>query len=78
MFPYGIRFSVTDQKKIFQKKRIRISEFVVDETLVKTGNEYVLQWIAIEPSDKIILDIRILIERNMLVAEQFLKNSIRK
>ncbi|CAN5350895.1 hypothetical protein BH18THE2_BH18THE2_10680 [soil metagenome] len=32
MFPYGIRFSVTDQKKIFKKKRIRISEFVVDET----------------------------------------------
>ncbi len=28
-------------EKIFQKKRIRISEFVVDETLVKAGNEYV-------------------------------------
>jgi transposase-like protein len=37
-----------------------------------------LQWIAIELSDKIILDIRISIERNMLVAEQFLQNSIRK
>lgn len=76
MFPFGIESSGTDQK-ILQKKRLTF-QFVVDETLVKTGNEYVLQWIAIEPSDKIILDIRISIERNMLVAEQFLQNSIRK
>ena len=60
-------------EKIFQKKRIRISEFVVDETLAKAGNEYVWLWIAIQPSDKIILGIRISIERNMLVAKQFLK-----
>jgi DDE domain len=78
MFPYGIGFSSTDQKKIFQKKRIRVSKFIVDETLVKAGNEYIWLWIAIEPIDKIILGIRISIERNMLVAEQFLQNLIRK
>jgi transposase-like protein len=67
-------------EKIFQKKRIRVSEFIVDETLVKaSGNEYIWLWIAIEPIDKIILGgILISIERNMLVAEQFLQNLIRK
>ena len=75
MFPYGIGFgSGYRPEKIFQKKRIRVSEFIVDETLVKAGNEYIWLWIAIEPIDKIILGIRISIERNMLVAEQFLQN----
>ena len=31
-----------------------------------------------EPTDKTILDIRISIERNMLVAEQFIQSLIRK
>ena len=66
-------------EKIFQKKSIRVSEFIIDETLVKAGNEYVWLWIiAIEPLDRKILGIRISIERNMLIAEQFLQNLIRK
>ena len=65
-------------EKIFQKKRIRVSEFIIDETLVKAGNEYVWLWIAIEPLDRRIFGIRISIERNMLIAEQFLQNLIRK
>jgi putative transposase len=65
-------------EKIFQKKSIRVSEFIIDETLVKAGNEYVWQWIAIEPLDRRILGILISIERNMLIAEQFLQNLIRK
>ena len=73
MFPYGIGSSGIDQK-ILQKKRIRTSQFIVDEILVKAGIEDVSPWIAIEPSDKIIPGIRTSIERNMLVAEQFLQN----
>ena len=65
-------------EKIFQKKSIRVSEFIIDETLVKAGNEYVWLWIAIEPLDRRILGIHISIERNMLIAEQFLQNLIRK
>ncbi len=49
MFPYGIGL-----EKIFQKKRIRIPEFIVVEILAKAGNEDVSPWIAIELSDKII------------------------
>ena len=65
-------------EKIFQKKSIRVSEFIIAETLVKAGNEYVWLWIAIEPLDRRILGIPISIERNMLIAEQFLQNLIRK
>jgi putative transposase len=35
-------------------------------------------WVAIEPRDKMILDIRISLERSMLVAEQFIQSLIRK
>ena len=61
-------------KKIIQIKR-KVSEFIiVDETLLKVGENYVWLWIAIEPIDKIIvLGIRISIERSMLEAEQFIQ-----
>ena len=52
-----------DWKKYFKKKKIRKSEFIVDETLVKAGNEDVLPWMAIVLSDKIIPGISISIER---------------
>jgi putative transposase len=64
-------------KKIFQKRN-KIQEFIVDETLIKVSNDYVWVWIAIEPIDKVILDIRISFERTMLVAEQFLKGLVKK
>ena len=64
-------------KRIFQKKS-KVSEFIIDETLIKAGNEFVWLWIAIEPIDKIILGIRISFERTMLVAERFLQELVRK
>ncbi|MGD9672582.1 MAG: hypothetical protein AB7U98_03770 [Candidatus Nitrosocosmicus sp.] len=33
-------------------KRKRISEYVVDETMLKVGSEYIWLWIAIEPENK--------------------------
>jgi len=41
-------------KKILSKRK-RISEFIVDETLVKVGLEYIWLWIVIEPKNKEIL-----------------------
>jgi putative transposase len=66
-------------KKIFQKRN-KIQEFIVDETLIKVSNDYVWVWVvAIEPIDKVILDIRISFERTILVvAEQFLKGLVKK
>ena len=64
-------------KKILQKQN-KIQEFIIDETLIKVSNDYVWVWVAIEPIDKVILNIRISFERTMLVAEQFLKGLVKK
>ena len=62
--------------KIWQK-RTKISQFIIDETLVRVvGREVVWLWIAIEPIDKIILGIRISFERTMLVVERFLQQEL--
>jgi putative transposase len=55
-------------KRLFQSRRT-ISGYIIDETLIKAGSDYVWLWVAIEPKDKMILGIRISIERSMLVAE---------
>jgi putative transposase len=65
-------------EKIFQKKGSRVSEFIVDETIFKVGDEFIFLWVAIEPLDKVILGIRISLERTMLIAEHFLRSLVRK
>ena len=64
-------------EKLFHRKR-KIYDFIVDETLIKVGNELVWVWIAIELEDKTILGIRISYERSMLVAEQFMRSLVSK
>jgi putative transposase len=54
-------------KKIL-KERKTIAEFIVDETLIKVGNQYAWLWVAIEPVNKVIIvGIRIPFRRNMLI-----------
>jgi putative transposase len=62
-------------EKLFQRRR-KVSEFIIDETLIKVGDEFVFLWIAIEPIEKTILDLRISIERNMLIAENFIQSLV--
>jgi putative transposase len=57
-------------------KRKRISEFIIDETLVKVGSEYIWLWIAIEPKNKQILAASISKERNMFVADRFISGLV--
>ena len=57
-------------------RRKRVSEFIVDETLIKVGSEYVWLWVAIEPKDRRILALTISKERNMFVAERFLSGLV--
>jgi putative transposase len=64
-------------RKILQT-RCKLSEFIIDETLIKVGSNHVWLWVAIEPTNRTILGIRISIERNMLVAEQFIQSLIRR
>ena len=46
--------------------------------MIRVGREVVWLWIAIEPKSKSILDMRISLERSILVAEQFLQELIKK
>ena len=48
------------------------------KTLLKIGNQYAWIWVAAEPTDRVILDIRISFERTILVAEKFIKDLIKK
>ncbi len=64
-------------QKIRQKRR-KVSEFIIDETQIKVGNNYFWIWVAINESTKVILDIRVSLERTILIAEQFLKNLIKE
>ena len=61
------------KENIAKEKKKKVQEFIVDETLLKVGSQYVWVWVAIEPLAKVILGIRISFERTMLVAERFLK-----
>jgi putative transposase len=62
-------------RKILSKRK-RISEFIIDETLLKVGFEFIWLWVAIEPENKQILALSISKERNMFVAERFLSGLV--
>ncbi len=59
-----------NSQKIQSRKR-KISEYIVDETMIKVGSEFIWLWVAIEPKDKEILALSISKERNMFVAEVY-------
>ena len=59
------------RRKVSSGKR-RVSEYLIDETLIKTGSEMVWLWVAIEPKDRHVLALTISKERNMFVAERFI------
>ena len=59
-----------------KSKRKKVSEYIVDETMLKVGSAYIWLWIAIEPENKQILVSYVSKERNMLVAEHFLSEVV--
>ena len=63
-------------KKITSKRK-KIDEYIVDETLIKVGSEYIWLWVTIEPESREILALSISKERNMLIAERFLSDVVR-
>jgi putative transposase len=65
-------------KKIFTKKKRKIDEYIIDETLIKVGSELIWLWVAIESKDKEILSITISKERNMFVTERFLSHIVKE
>ncbi len=63
-----------DPKRVYpNKKKSRISAFVIDETLIQIGDTDTWLWVVVEPIHYRILGVHISKHRNMLVAESFLK-----
>lgn len=59
-------------------KRRKVSRYVMDETLIKVGSEYIwIWWVAIETKTKAILRTKISKERNMFVVERFVVDLIK-
>jgi len=55
---------------------MKISEFIVDETQIKVGSEFIWLWVVIAVESKEILGLNISKERNMFVAEHFLSGIV--
>jgi putative transposase len=64
-------------RRISSIRRNKISEYIVDETILQVGPEYIWLWVAIEPENGQILAQDITQERNMLIAERFLSGVVR-
>src|SRR4029079_2862937 len=64
-------------KNVSLPKRNKISEYIVDETLIKVGSKFTWLWVAIEPEKGQILAQNITQDRNMLIAEHFLSKLVR-
>jgi putative transposase len=59
-------------------KRKRVSAFIIDETGIQIGNKHFWLWICIEPVHSSVLGIYISEERNMFVAENFIRSLVEK
>jgi putative transposase len=70
-----------DPKQVYpNKKKARITAFIIDETIIQIGNnsDDAWFWVATEPIHRQILGVYISRHRNMLVAESFLLKSLIK
>jgi transposase-like protein len=59
-------------------REIPMKAFIIDETQIKVGSQYIWLWVAIEPKHRQILQIDLSSERTMLVAERFITSLINK
>ena len=75
---FGLELDSEIPSQKISSKRKKVAEFIVDETIVKAGSEYVWLWVAIEPKDKVILALNISKERNMFVAERFIAGLVKE
>ena len=62
--------------QIYKSKRV--SAFIIDETVIQIGNQHFWLWFCIEPIHSSVLGIHISEERNMLVAEKFIRSLVEK
>ena len=57
-------------------KRKRVTAFIIDETVIQIGSQHFWLWLCIEPIHSSVLGIYISEERNMLVAEKFIRSLV--
>ena len=57
-------------------KRKRVSASIIDETVIQVGSQHFWLWFCIEPIHSSVLGIYISEERNMLVAEKFIRSLV--
>jgi putative transposase len=57
-------------------KRKKVSAFIIDETVIQVGSQHFWLGICIEPVQSSVLGIDISEERNMLVAEKFIRSLV--
>ena len=73
---YGIGFK--DLVHAISTKEERVSAFIIDETVIQVGSQHFWLWFCIEPIHSSVLGIYISEERNMLVAEKFIRSLVDK
>jgi transposase-like protein len=78
MLQYGIGFKERFGSCQIYNKHRRVSAFIIDETIIQISNNHHWLWIAIEPVYKSVLGIYISEERNMFVAEKFIRSLVEK
>ena len=57
-------------------KRKRVTAFIIDETIIQIGNQHFWLWFCIEPVHSSVLGIYISEERNMRIAEKFIRSLV--
>ena len=63
---------------LWKSTNVRVTAFIIDETVIKIGNQHFLLWIWIESVPSFVLGIYIPEERNILVAEKFVRTLVKK
>jgi putative transposase len=76
---YWIQQEFNPKQVYPNKKKARITAFIIDETMIQIGNNNndAWFWVATEPIHRQILGVHISRHRSMLVAESFLKSLIK-
>ena len=57
-------------------KRKRVSAFIIDETVIQIGSQHFWLWICIEPIYRSVLGIHNSEEKNMIIAEKFIRSLV--
>jgi putative transposase len=57
-------------------KRKRVSAFIIDETVIQVGSQHFWLWFCIEPVHSSMVGIYISEERNMIIAEKFIRSLV--